>query len=594
VATSADGGERVRDVIVVGAGGGGAVVAKELAARGLDVLVLEAGPRFADPEREWTHFSQRASNPATGYFRWGPADPFQPPYARELHPSTIVVQQAAGVGGTTLHYSANSPRAMPGAFQGYRGRDHGAYDRRHLFPFAYRELIPYYEWVEHTLPVRTAPMGTKEEVFFRGARRAGLRVNRFKDVTRASFRPQENAILQPAGTAGRSNDPARATFPRARGCTFCGHCFEGCYSPLAAPRNLKAKRSTDNSYIPMALTADLWQRGGRAAELVAGVFVDRVEVSRRGDSAVATGVSWRDPRSGEHVVERARAVVLAAGAIESPRLWLNSRLPDPNGWVGRGMTNHFEELVVGLMPFDTGYSKGPQSAARADFPGRGSLQCTALAPSGTAALLAAGTPARRGRIERGRSSGRLVGRELTRFLADIDRLLGVVVLTDDDVNSHNRVSLSRRLPPDAHGRVPRIDVPARGRTARSIRNRRFLIREATRILERAGAVAVHVVDGPPVLGHIHSTLRMGRHRGESVLDRHGEARWVKRLFVADNSALANALGGPNPTLTTQAVATRVAERVFQRYFDGTPWVKRESPTSSIDHRVTRAVRQRHL
>jgi choline dehydrogenase-like flavoprotein len=87
---------------------------------------------------------------------------------------------------------------------------------------------------------------------------------------------------------------------------------------------------------------------------------------------------------------------------------------------------------------------------------------------------------------------------------------------------------------------------------------------------------------------------MGRHRGESVLDRHGEARWVKRLFVADNSALANALGGPNPTLTTQAVATRVAERVFQRYFDGTPWVKRESPTSSIDHRVTRAVRQRHL
>jgi choline dehydrogenase-like flavoprotein len=44
--------ESVRDVIVVGAGGGGAVIAKELAARGLDVLLLEAGARFADPERE--------------------------------------------------------------------------------------------------------------------------------------------------------------------------------------------------------------------------------------------------------------------------------------------------------------------------------------------------------------------------------------------------------------------------------------------------------------------------------------------------------------------------------------------------------------
>ena len=37
----------MRDVIVVGAGGGGAVVAKELAQRGLDVLLLEAGPRWA-------------------------------------------------------------------------------------------------------------------------------------------------------------------------------------------------------------------------------------------------------------------------------------------------------------------------------------------------------------------------------------------------------------------------------------------------------------------------------------------------------------------------------------------------------------------
>jgi choline dehydrogenase-like flavoprotein len=50
----------MRDVIVIGAGGGGPIVAKELAARGLDVLLLEAGPRHADPEREWTHFENEA------------------------------------------------------------------------------------------------------------------------------------------------------------------------------------------------------------------------------------------------------------------------------------------------------------------------------------------------------------------------------------------------------------------------------------------------------------------------------------------------------------------------------------------------------
>jgi hypothetical protein len=69
---------------------------------------------------------------------------------------------------------------------------------------------------------------------------------------------------------------------------------------------------------------------------------------------------------------------------------------------------------------------------------------------------------------------------------------------------------------------------------------------------------------------------------------------VKRLFIADNSAFANSLGGPNPTLTTQAVATRTAERIFQMYFGGKPWVGHEAPVPSIDLTVTQAVIQRGL
>ena len=97
----------MRDVIVVGAGGGGAVIAKELAERGLDVLLLEAGARFADPERDWTHFESDANNPSRGYFRFGPADRTKVPWVRELAQSTLLLQ-LAGVGWTTNHYSGNS------------------------------------------------------------------------------------------------------------------------------------------------------------------------------------------------------------------------------------------------------------------------------------------------------------------------------------------------------------------------------------------------------------------------------------------------------------------------------------------------------
>ena len=49
------------------------------------------------------------------------------------------------------------------------------------------------------------------------------------------------------------------------------------------------------------------------------------------------------------------------------------------------------------------------------------------------------------------------------------------------------------------------------------------------------------------------------------------------------------LGGPNPTLTAQALATRTAEKIFQLYFGGDPWVRTESPMSSINDRVTKGV-----
>jgi choline dehydrogenase-like flavoprotein len=585
----------MRDVIIIGAGGGGAVIAKELAARGLDVLLLEAGPRFANPEREFSRFENRANNPFTGIFRFGPADPSKPAWVRDL-PQYALVQQLSGVGGTTRHYLGNSPRAFRGAFLGYEGQDRDAYDTAHPFPFSYRELIPYYEWVEYTLPVQTAPMGTKEEVFFRGASQLGLPVQTTKDTTRAAYRPQENAILQPEGNAGKTGDPRLLVFPQARGCTFCGHCIQGCIAPLGAPRNLKAKRSTDNSYVPMALTADLWTRG-KAATLLPDAFAVRINADAQ---SVAKSVTWRVGATGALVTEEAKVIVMAGGAIESPRLWLNSGLPNPNDQVGRGLTDHFLDAVVGVMPFYTGSSKGPGSAARVDFPGYGALECAGDPPAHQAALLSISDAGMAGLYSTGASGnvhgadavGRLVGPALKSVLSDIDRLLNVLVMTDDDVEPQNRVTLSASVPPDEHGRVPRIELHPRRRSVRTLRNREFLVQQAVRLLRGAGAIQVYRLNLAPELLHIHSTLRMGVSEADSLLDESAEARRVKRLFVADNAALANGLGGPNPTLTTQALATRTAERIFQRYFGGDPWVGKEAPVASIDPAVTRAVIER--
>jgi choline dehydrogenase-like flavoprotein len=541
----------VRDVIVVGAGAGGPVVAKELAARGLDVLLLEAGAAWPNAEREWSHNENVANNPATGLFRFGPSDRTQPPWARDL-PQYSFVWQTAGVGGSTLHYFANSPRAMPAALKESLG---------------YGELVPYYEWVEQTLPVQTAAMGTKEELFLHAATKMGLPTQTSKDISRDACRPQENAILQPQGTAGRTSDPRRLVYPKAKGCTFCGHCPQGCFLPLKSPRNLYAKRSTHTSYVPMALTADRWTHGKRAT-LVADAFAVRVETA----GGAARGVTWRNTRMGALTTEDAKVVVLAAGPIETPRLWLNSGLPNPDNEVGRGLTDHYLDFVVGRLRHYTGSSKGPTSAARVDYPGRGCLEQAGVAPGLQAQGLTGSADPQR----------RLRGPRLRRFLSDLDRLIAVAVLTNDDVVPENRVTLSDAVTPDAHGRVARIEI--RHRTTETLANRDFLAARAADLLRAAGAREIVRMDWAPVLLHMHSTMRMG-----VVVSVDCESRWVPRLFVADNSALPNALGGPNPTLTTQALATRTAERIFVRYFGGDPWVGRESPVSSVDDTVTQAV-----
>jgi choline dehydrogenase-like flavoprotein len=180
-------------------------------------------------------------------------------------------------------------------------------------------------------------------------------------------------------------------------------------------------------------------------------------------------------------------------------------------------------------------------------------------------------------------------------MSDVDRLLSIAVLTDDDVEQQNGITLATTpSPPDEHGPVPRVEIHQRNRSARTERNREYLVEQAVRLLRAAGASKVCRINTPPWLYHIHSTMRMGLNEDDSVLDENAEARWVKRLFIADNSALANSIGGVNPTLTTQALATRTEETIFQLYFSGDPWVEKEVPISSIDPAVTQAVISRRL
>ncbi|HEX3031428.1 MAG TPA: GMC family oxidoreductase N-terminal domain-containing protein, partial [Bacillota bacterium] len=318
------------DVIIIGAGAGGPVVAKELGEKGLKVLLLEAGPwygnsRWAEPNQEkgavgssdpadlssqllhncFNRLEEDMNDTLTGKLRWGPADRRRSAWFRHI-PQGGFAWQNSGVGGTTLHYFANSPRAFPAAVDG-------------VWPIAYGELIPYYEQVEATLPVRPAPMTAKEELFFVGAKKAGWSLLKTLNVQKPGYRPQPNAILPPHPDI---NQEKIATDDCTKGCSLCGHCINGCSIGPSVPET--AKRSTLVSYVPLALKTG-W------VEIRPNTAAVQILTENNQASLRAVGVRCRNTWTGETEELRAKVIVLAAGTIETPRLWLNSGLPE-NPW----------------------------------------------------------------------------------------------------------------------------------------------------------------------------------------------------------------------------------------------------------------------
>jgi choline dehydrogenase-like flavoprotein len=563
------------DVIVIGAGGGGGVAAKELGELGLKVLVLEAGPWYGNKKwpnpniergAEWSSsyddldvgiykriFNARENNindPVSGAFRFGPADRRRTPWHRVLRQQGDI-WQLAGVGGTTQHYWAQSVRAFPVRVD-------------NVWPIPYRELVPYYEKVEATLPVQFAPLAPKEELFFYGAKKAGYSFIPTLDVVTPGYRPHPNAIL-PVNKHLMDPNYSLDQLHEMEGCTMKGHCVNGCSAGPSVDKI--AKRSTLVSYVPLAL------KTGNVAIRPNSFTIQILTGHDPKQGLHATGVRFRDTWTGEISELTAKVVVMAAGCVESPRLWVNSGLPHSE-WVGRGLTIHYFDWVSGVYDEKDLHSilgiptvdpfVGPTSGGRVDIPGLGSTQVSGLSPGlhgyVTYGFSDAGfnfldppPPGAPWDIR-----GRVVGPELKELMLNYRRTMSMLILTDDETLYHNRVTVDPLLK-DEHGPIPVVQyAPSR----KTLQRRDELVKISAEILRQSGAKKIIRSDTPGGwLLHIESTMRMGH-----VVDTHSEAYQVKRLFIADNSVHYNGLGGPNPTLTTQALATRAAERIAQTYF----------------------------
>jgi choline dehydrogenase-like flavoprotein len=286
---------RYYDVVVVGSGAGGGVIAGELSEAGLQVLLLESGPHRT--AADFTRWEAKANHELF----WPPA--FAEPPAPDEPP--LIVFRGHCVGGTT---AINTKVALRPSAQDYE-KWHAAAGliNERGEPFGEADLIEHIERVEARLGVRE----------------------------RTDWQRCVHTVEPGFAAAGAELEPVMS-YTDAN-CMRCGSCLQGC------PTN--AGKSTANTYIQPA-----WAQGD--LDLRAGCHVTRVVIENRGRGPEATGVQYTGP-DGERHHCAAGAVVVAGGAMASPQLLLRSGVRDAAGGspssqlIGRHIGFHPARLVEG-------------------------------------------------------------------------------------------------------------------------------------------------------------------------------------------------------------------------------------------------------
>jgi choline dehydrogenase-like flavoprotein len=482
-------------VVVVGSGAGGAMTAAALAEAGVDVVVVEEGGYH--PTESFTAETGRALR--TLYRDGG--------VGLALGTPPVLFSEGRCVGGSTVVNGGMSWRTPARVLRRWAGEDGIAEIRE-------ADLDPYFAEVESRISVgRQDPetIGRDMQLLKAGADAKGWNII-----------PNLRNQLHCAGT---------------------NNCTNGC--PTGA------KRSMLVTSIPRALA--------QGARLFADCRVERITRSRRGVTGVEARFVRPGGRRGPRLTVRARAVVAAGGAVQTPALLARSGLRSASGQLGRNLSLHPNAKVIAF--FDdpvVGWQGVHQAYQVREFIEDGILLTAVNLPP---ALIAMTLPGH--------------GRELGQLMADYDRMLTAGCLIED--SGTGRVRNVPGLGPQVTYRLTAADA------ARVLRG----IEYTAELMFAAGARRVLLpFEGAPAAGdpaavadilarpaarkslelftvHLMGTARMSADPRRGVVDSFGAYYGVRGLFVADASLFPSPIG-VNPMETILALALRNARRLIDR------------------------------
>lgn len=527
--------KQTTDVIVIGCGAGGGVIAKELVESGLSVTVLESGKRYR-PFSDYRTHKQDFETTAEKVFE--PDDSRRDRYTSENPEWLGHYGRVKGVGGTTLRYQAVSLRFHESDFR-VRSEDGVADD----WPITYNELEPYYTKVEYELGVS----GPNSEY-----------VNPFTPprskpypTPHHEFNPASQAVKRGADKLGLHMVPASVACPTKPwqgrvACIECGACELGCL--------ISAKSSIDVTYVRKA------EFTGRVDILPESMAR---EITVRPDGKVRSVIYF--DKNGKEQEIQARVIVVAGNAVETPRLLLLSKskqfpdgLANSSGLVGKYFAKHIGVPVFGLFSECLYTWRGiPAGGIIQDFYATDKRN-NFIRGWGIEMDNEGNWPLAVGsRIPGWGKSHRARMKEVFGHIVRI----GAVGEQLPDI--HNQVTLDSDVTDHVGLPVPRL---INGPSENDMEMLKAISRKSKDILKAAGALEIWEQKGSSA-AHLSGTCRMGTEPGKSVVNPWCRTHDIPNLFIADSSVFVTG-AAVNPSLTIMALATRTADGIAASFKRG--------------------------
>jgi choline dehydrogenase-like flavoprotein len=514
--------ERHWDVIVIGTGMGGGVAGRRLAESGLSVLFVEKGPVGYRTERQRlrSDLDDHSARQMRGF--WPTMIESRLDGGR---PRRFYAPIGSGVGGSSVFYAAAAERPERHDLETVGDMVHPTGG----WPIGYDVFSQYFDQAAELLSIRGG-----------GDPASGLPA---PQLPPPPLREAEVALFDDLRQSGLNPYRAHEALRRVPGCSDClGHkCPRPCKMDGRSAGVEPAMETGRATLLANCSVEELIESAGR---------ISRVRVRRGGM---------------DHLLS-AQTVVLAAGALHSPRILLGSTGTHPegcansSGWVGRGLMFHLSEMVA-LWPRRGQPAAGATRAvAFRDLYAHegkrlGLVQSMGLAADTGQIAVYLKELIARSWLKRLPGIGRvatLTARVGAKVFGKATVFVGVL---EDLPYYENRVT---RHPEDPE--VPLIEY----RLNDELLERRAVFRRAIRkVLGRSRTLLLGF--GPDLnFGHSCGTLRFGSDPKTSVLDANCKAHDLDNLYVADASFLPTSMG-VNPGLTIAANALRVADVVAARH-----------------------------